>query len=306
MDRLLEKPSKSFRSVKLRKRVNNLRGQEEDVAADFLLEKEGDVTDFLKPRNSGLNSSLNSEGLTRSFVGIVSARPRKESQSLTKKATILNKKRRLESERDPKETFKQMLEKINCYRLASLQEEKRRVRENKRSQVETHFQAIKSFQTMSKYWKNLENSIAIKSRKRENELLYTKQKKLRTLTNSPNKYFDKEQVQEKFSWYMNLRDSNHNRKVEAFFPVSSPGSNIFTRVSIFKEEDPKSQENSLIKLEEEDYQELQIIGVQKLPLEIQAVHRVGPEHLKTHQSEALFEEEVIAEHYDPWVKARLM
>lgn len=303
---LLEKPSKSFRSIKLRKRVLNSKAEDLETSADFILEKEGDVTDFLKPHTSNLNSSLNSDQINRSFIGILSARPRKDSQSQIKKPTMVSKKKRLESERDPKETFNQMLEKINCYRLASLQEENRMQRENKRHRVESHFQAIKSFQSMSKYWKNLENSIASRSRKRENELLYIKQKKLRTLTNSPNKYFDKEQVQEKYSWYMGLRDSTHNKIVETYVPVNNAGNGIYTRVSLCKDTDDSHNENDIIRLNEEDYRELQVIGVQKLPLEIEAVNRVGPQYLKQDKSQVQFEEEVIAEHYDPWVKARLM
>lgn len=307
MERMaLGKPFKSFRSIKLRKRVINLKAEEEDTSADFALEKEGDVTDFLKPRANNLNSSLNSEQINRSFIGILSSRPRKDSHSLTKKATMISKKKKLESERDPRETFNLMLEKINCLRLSSLQEEHRLKRENKRYQNESHFEAIKSFQTINKYWKKLENSIASKSRKRKNELLYAKQKRLKTLTNSPNRYFDKEHAQNKYSWYMGLRDSADNKIVETYVPINNAANGIYTRVSLCKDSDDSTNKNDIIKLNEEDYRELQVIGVQKLPLEIEAVNRVGPQYLKQNKIQVHFEEETIAEHYDPWVKARLM
>ena len=239
-------PSKSFRQLKLRKKVKNLKAEEEDTSADFVLEKEGDVTDFLKPQVNTLNSSLNSENINRSFIGILSSRPRKESHSLTKKMTMSTKKKKHQSEIDPRETFNQMLEKINCYRLSSLQEEHRLKRENKRYRNESHFEAIKSFQTMSKYWKNLENSIASKSRKRKNELLYTKQKKLKTLSSPPIRCFDKDHAQNKYSWYMGLRDSANNKIVETYIPINNAENGIYTRISVCTDSDDLNTEGDLI------------------------------------------------------------
>lgn len=308
-----EPPSKSYRAIKLRRKIKGiiLKQQNEDLSVDYLLEKEGDVRDFLKPSNNYSDCEFTQQSLSRSYIGGLSQlhQARKDSQGQGKK-TIVIKKKKLESEIDPQQTFRNMLEKINVLRARSQAADEKKVSKwNKVELKET--QAIKSFQAMSKYWKGLENSIASKSNKKAKELLYAKQKVLNNRKVAVGKYYDKEQISEKYSWYIGLREEGSKSKVEVILPVCNKVTGNFTRVNVCRS--PQGYEDSGYfdesfnekVIDEDDLRELQIVGIQKLPLEVEAVKRVGPQYLKPMTFDNPAEEEIIAEQYDPWVKARL-
>jgi hypothetical protein len=308
----LNLPSKSSHTIKLRRKVKNNQISEdaEDPSTDYLLEKEGDITDFLKPKKNCLEPITTQEPLSRSYIGNLSHynRSRKDSQSQGKK-TVLIKKKKLESEIDPQQTFKNMLDKINTLRARSQAVEEKKVKKSKWNKFELkEAQAIQSFQTMSKYWKGLENSIASKSNKKANDLLYTKHKDLRTKNPSPSKYFDKEQIQDKYSWYIGLRDDKSSDRVDVILPVFNKVTGNFTRYNVCRspdgEVDPNDEGLCGKLLKEEDLRELQIIGIQKLPMEVEAVKRIGPQYLKPALFDGPCEEETYAEQYDAWTKAR--
>lgn len=308
----LNLPSKSSHTIKLRRKVNKSQIPEdnEDPSTDYLLEKEGDITDFLKPKKNSLDPITSQQPLSRSYIGNLSNfnRSRKGSQSQGKK-TVLIKRKKLESEIDPQQTFKNMLDKINTLRARSQAAEEKKVKKSKWKKFELkEAQAIQSFQTMSKYWKGLENSIASKSNKKANDLLYTKHKNSRTKNSSPSKYFDKEQIQDKYSWYIGLRDDKSSERVDVILPVFNKVTGNFTRFNVCRSPDGEvgGDEEGLCGkvLKEEDLRELQIIGIQKLPMEVEAVKRVGPQYLKPGLLEGPCEEETYAEHYNSRVKAR--
>ena len=311
----LNLPSKSSHTIKLRRKVKSSKVPEDwqDPSVDYLLEKEGDITDFLNPKKNSYEPITTQGPLSRSYIGNLSNlnRSRKDSQSQGKKTVLVKKNKKLESEVDPQQTFKNMLDKINTLRAKSQAAEEKKARNSKWRKFELkEAQAIQSFQAMSKYWKGLENSIASKSKKKANDLLYAKHKDLRTKNASPSKYFDREQIQDKYSWYIGLRDDKSSERVDVILPVFNKVTGNFTRFNVSRSPEGdfrggSSEEGLCGKvLKEEDLRELQIFGIQKLPMEVEAVRRVGPQYLKPGLFEGPCEEETYAEQYDARLNAR--
>ena len=102
-------------------------------------------------------------------------------------------------------------------------------------------------------------------------------------------------------WYMRLRESPEDSKFEAFLKVGNNLGGLYSRVQQKKFEGDES-----VEIEKERIRELQIKGISKLPMEIEAVNRVGCEFLKPELLDNTIMNEVIVEQYDSKTKAAII
>ncbi|OMJ92477.1 hypothetical protein SteCoe_4709 [Stentor coeruleus] len=110
-------------------------------------------------------------------------------------------------------------------------------------------------------------------------------------------YFDNSN---KMIWYMSLRKSPGHENLDSYMRVGHELNGLYTKVKkpnpLFKAE--RKIDDAII---EEQHKNIEIVGISKLALEVEAVKKVGYEFLRTElldNRKSKFREEIIKEHYD--------
>lgn len=198
--------------------------------------------------------------------------------------------------------FKETLENIEKASKNAKAEEIRNVKllsprekilENREKQILQKYQKVKSD------WKGIEKGLAGKSNKKVSELLAThfletgKSSSSMSLT----KISSKSDIQDTLKWYMSLREDANDKKRETYLQIGSELNGLYTRIKF-------NTEDQMLPNSSEDFSELQVVGISKLPLEISAVKRLGCEYLNSNLLPNEKTEEVLIEHYDAKYKAR--
>lgn len=304
--------SKSYRMIKIKRRVKNEGKLAEDDEKDYMLEKEGDITSYL---NSNLQKPLlpryNKDGeiVAHSIIGPVSlfSSETKEISSTIRKLPTLHKKRQKDTEINPRARFQNILDQISDMQKTVVKQEKTKF--NSISKRQKHMESrqdsvIQNFQKTLKYWSKIQNNLVVKSRKTPKDLTYSHS----NASNTPNKLRRSRDIQEnsKLIWYMKLRDSSEDNKFEAFLRVGNNLSGIYSRIQVRKPSKASQGYEVIEDLDLKDNPDLEIVGVSKLPMEIQAVEKIGCEYLKPELLDLTKHEEVIEENYHPKVKAGLI
>ena len=202
--------------------------------------------------------------------------------------------------------FKEALSRIDEAKKKTEKEDKMKMkllspRERVVVNRETHI--LQKYKSTAKYWKTIEKGLAGKSNKKASEVICTQwldTKKTNEFSDAPARSCETV-IQDKLRWYMSLRDDPKEGKTETFLRVGPELNGLYTRVRCNNEETsrgiPISPDAGV------NCEELQIIGIGKLPLEIEAVKRVGYEFMKPELLVTEKWDEVIAEQYDKKLKA---
>ncbi|OMJ94890.1 hypothetical protein SteCoe_1919 [Stentor coeruleus] len=300
--------SKSSKIIRVRKKVkpdSNIYKVEDD----FALEKQGSVTNFLvSPKAVPVVSSpiydKNGELNPRSFIGPKKLFATKQVSPTVRPALVKRlsmktsvQKKSSESVINYQSRFDEALNKIEQAKKNSEQEEKLIYSHlSPREQIIMSRQSnvLSNFQKTQKYWKGLEKGLAAKTKKNQQTLLSSvpyESKKPSDTTEVCNRAY-KPHLQDGLLWYMSLRDDPAQMKSEAFLKVGPEFGGLYTRIK-----------GSVLEAEvsTQDYRDesldFQVIGVGKLPLEIEAVNRVGVEHLDTKFLNLQKYDETIEENY---------
>ena len=157
----LQKPrysiSKSFRMIKIKRKLKRLDANSEENE-DYLLEKEGDIKNYLKSNNQTTfcpRYDPSGEIVAHSVIGPISLFSEiKDTHLPIKKSENLSRKKLKDEEIDPKTKFKQILASITYKTKASLQEEKKKLSSfSKREKLleARQGQVMKNFQKTSRY-----------------------------------------------------------------------------------------------------------------------------------------------------------
>lgn len=309
--------SKSYRMIKIKRKPNEYEDAKNELEDDYVLEKEGDIKQFLQANNSkktGPRYDNNGNLILHSVIGPASlfSSAITNHESAIKKTQSLNKRKKRVSNVNPEARFNQLLDQISVMRKSTVKEEKKKLKlaSQRQQLLETRQNTVmQSFQKTENYWKTLENNLAVKSKKKLNELLYSRSINSRPRTETPEKsvVMKGSAIEGKLMWMMKLRDSENDVKYEAFVNVGNPLSGLYTRIQHKKE----SQTFEDIEFEEGNEEiancrDLQVVGLSKLPLEIDAVQRMGCEHLRPDLLERGGIDETIVEQYDKKTKASLL
>ena len=307
--KVTRKSSKSYKLLKIKKRL-----ADNPTPAPTGLEEEETEQNFFKstpPRHSR-TPSYDEEGdiIPFSIVGPVSRFTNKVQapQNSLRKMTLHNtsKKYTMAPSIDYELRFKEALDRIVDANKKAEKEEKIKMKLlSPREQVvmnrEIHI--LQKYKSTAKYWKNIEKGLAGKSKKKVNEVICTQSLDSRRSPELPSVPLRSCEtvVQDKLKWYMSLRDDPREGKTETFLRVGPELNGLYIRVRNNNEENFKSIPIS--PCAEGNFEELKVVGISKLPLEIEAVKRVGYEFLKPELLVMEKWDEVIAEQYDKKLKA---
>ena len=150
---------------------------------------------------------------------------------------------------------------------------------------------IEGFEKKKKYWSNLEKNLSERTLKPSDKLLSTIHENSQATQDIVDNH-----IQENFYWYLNLR-SEAIEKSKTYVPFGSSYQGLFTCIK------GKVSNNSGFLPKSQDLDELQIIGLGKLPLEIEAVKSKGNDLLNTDLIDKSNYDEVIFQHQDKKFKA---
>ncbi|OMJ78972.1 hypothetical protein SteCoe_21099 [Stentor coeruleus] len=312
----------SYKSVKIKRRPTEKDVFDDDPELDYVLEKEGDITNFLKSKYKISCPKYNEFGelISHSIIGPKSLYKtvNKDFQSSVKKSGSNIKKKKKEGEINPNIRFKEILNQISELKNSSISDNPNstsKISNNIMFPVNRQSIVLKNFQKTVNYWKSLEKNLATKNKRNTKEVLYTRSSSYYSTSKTPDKNRNGGScIDNKLLWYMKLREDIDADKYETFLPVGSQQGGLYTRIqlkntskspSLYKTSNEKINNEEMINLSEDDLDALQIIGVSKLPLEIAAVDKVGCQYLRPELLDLNKDEEVIEEHYDRKSKSRL-
>ncbi|OMJ79472.1 hypothetical protein SteCoe_20480 [Stentor coeruleus] len=311
----LHTTSKSCKLLKIRKRIN----PESDyfsIEDDLVLEKQGNYSQFLDNPLESIESpsSLiegNSEPNPRTIIGPKSLFATKQVALLNQQPALI-KKVSLRSPSQKKASdevvnyqlrYDEAIKRINQAKIISEQEEKQLLAHlSPREQiiVNRQFNVLQNFKKTQTYWKSIEKGLACKSNKNIDKLLssvpYESKKPYDLSGNNERAY--KPHLQDGLLWYMSLRDDPKAMKSETYLKVGPEFNGLYTRIQ------GSTRNADFINRDfHDDSPDLQVIGIGKLPLELEAVNRVGVKFLDTVLLDNQKYEETIAEHYDAKTRA---
>ena len=153
--------SKSYRTIKIKRKVKEYDNIVENNEDDYLLENGGDIKKFLRQDNQKFPCPRYDENggiVAHSIIGPVSLfnndLKEKDSQYQLKKVVTLNKKKRKETDIDPYIRYKQILEKISNINKTALQEERKKqqiISQRQKLIDSRQDQVMQSFQKTVKY-----------------------------------------------------------------------------------------------------------------------------------------------------------
>ncbi|OMJ85877.1 hypothetical protein SteCoe_12719 [Stentor coeruleus] len=281
-----------------------------ETERDFLLEGSGDVMNFLTPngQNTSGTKMTNGKILPYNVIGSYSAfsaqyeteTKLRFSRKLTNSNSIKQPQMRpslLHPKIDPKTKFNDMMKRINDAHIRSEQEEKDREKFLAESQLRKHRVLYQNIQKLErKSTKSIESpdKLLLKtSTSSRNSSLFG----LKKVKRGNNSCFD---LGNNLIWYMSLRKNQENEHLESYMCIGNELNGLYTKV---KKPNPyfKADKKFLDAMMEENYKDLEVVGVNKLALEVEAVKKIGYEYLKPellNYNKGRCQDEIIIEHYD--------
>lgn len=281
-----------------------------ETERDFLLEKSGDVMNFLSPIGQNTSGPKTPHGkiLPYNVIGSYSAfsaqyeaeTKNRFSRKLTHSNSIKQPQMRpsiLHTKIDPKTRFNDVMKRINDARIRSEQEEKDREKFLTESQLRKHRMLYQSIQKLErKSTKSIESpdKLLLKSpTSSRNSSLFG----LKKVKRGNNSCFD---LGNNLIWYMSLRKNQENEHLESYMCIGNELNGLYTKV---KKPNPsfKADKKFLDTMAEENYRDLEVVGVNKLALEVEAVKKIGYEYLRPEllsYNKSRCQDEVIIENYD--------
>ena len=277
-----------------------------DTDSDFLLEKEGDVSNFFKPTVPIATGPryMNGKIIPHSIIGpsslfttnrteIIRSQAKKPSNSSTTKTS--NKQSMSILKVDYQSRFDEIMKKINEARFKAIREEK---------------------EEFSKFTKNKQKikkkpTIEIKKNFTERKNLKIKKNKKNTLSEifsldpkpkATDEYeeFDRVGSSNKLLWYMYLREYENNQELDTYMRVGPEINGLYTKVKkpnpFFDANKPSVLKNLL----NDKNKHFEVVGKNKLILEVEAVKNIGCEYLSPEllENDTHYKEEIIEEKYD--------
>jgi hypothetical protein len=256
--------SKSLKTLKLRKKVP---AQLFDPSSnnDFILETQGNVREFLSPGGKFAEDSnpMQNQILRHNMIGPISnfhIKVLEPFSTITKKLSPLAKIQPRQSVLVPKvdyqSRFNEVMRKINEALEKAKQEEK--------------LQKIEDFEESQK-----KKSKSVNKRKFSLVKLDL-EPQLTEITEKKNKSTKSVNLQtDSLSWYMSLRQTEESEYGESYLRIGPEINGLYTKI---KKPNPSFRTPQEVLTEKFD--DLVVIGENKLNLEIQAVSKVGAEYLK--------------------------
>ena len=300
------KQSKSYKLIKIKRKLDEIEAKNL-IEEDWILEKEGNALNFLKSNNFD-SKPLNSEPKKDFYyknLELPSLSPKNpEIRSKTRKMTLVSQNKNLPatSNIDYELKFEELLTKIEKAKKDAENEEKQKInllspREKIAINRQSHI--LTNYKKAEKYWKSIQTNLAGKSQKKISQLLSTQGLDgKKNYESSEKRLKSSKNLQDNLLWYMSLRETQTSGQFETYLRVGHELNGLYTRIKGKPVDDydidlvnPKNSE------------ELQVIGVSKLPLEIEAVKKVGFEHLKPELLNKENYDEVISEQYDQKLKS---
>lgn len=307
--------SKSCKLLKIRKRINP-NSDYFSIEDDLVLERQGNYSQFLDNPSVSMETPSplidGSSGLNpRSIIGPKSLYATKQVSSINQQPALI-KKVSLRSPSQKKATeevvnyqirFDEAVKRIHQAKRISEQEEKQLLAHlSPREQiiVNRQFNVLQNFKKTQKYWKSIEKGLACKSNKNIDKLLSSvpyESKKPNDVPESNERAY-KPHLQDGLLWYMSLRDDPKAMRSETYLKVGPEFNGLYTRIQ-------GSTRNAEFVPRDyrDDSPDFHVIGLGKLPLELEAVNRVGLKYLDTTLLDSQKYEETIAEHYDTKTRA---
>ncbi|OMJ87474.1 hypothetical protein SteCoe_10807 [Stentor coeruleus] len=281
-----------------------------ETERDFLLEGSEDVTNFLSPigQNTVCAKITNGKILPYNVIGsysVFSAQYEAETKNrfirrLTNSNSIKQPKIRqsiLHTKIDPKTRFNDVMKRINDACMRSEQEEKDKEKFLTETQLQKHRLLYQNIQKLEgKSTKSIESpdKFLLKTPTSSRNSSLFGLKKVRKESNS---CFD---LGNNLIWYMSLRKNQKSEHLDSYMCVGNEINGLYTKV---KKPNPyfKAEKKLIDSMTEENYKDLEIIGVNKLALEVEAVKKVGYEYLRPEllsYNKTRCQDEIIIEHYD--------
>ncbi|OMJ83533.1 hypothetical protein SteCoe_15495 [Stentor coeruleus] len=300
--------SKSYKIIRVKKRVRNLNCYK--IEDDLALEKQEKFTQFFENPTEvaqSLSPVFDKFGKLnpRSIIGPQSLFATKEQGKIFRRPSVTKRysfkspgpKKKIEDVIDYQSRFTEALSKIESAKINSSQNENEiytslSPREQKIMKRQTD--VLQNFVKTQRYWKELEKGLAEKSNKNEDKLLtsipYSNKKQSDIDKKSSELYHPHRQ--NGLLWYMNLRQNSDEMKSETYLRVGPDINGLYTRIKKSACETVKASNNY-----REKSPEFQVIGVEKLALEIEAVNKVGFERLNIQLLNNQKCDEIITEHH---------
>jgi len=224
------------------------------IQEDFVLEKEGDVTNFLKEKDPQTGEYL-SDLFTRpelddngnlkptSFVGPRSLFEKKSSTAslsqsqLPEKTTLVQKSlvRMLSPKIDPKERFQEKIKSIEEGKALEKQRETEKLNSmtlGEQINYARQTRILENFQRTIFHWKKIEKNLSSKSRKDESQLVANRaseyREKIEEYDFLDRKLSSKERMGNR-AWYMTLR--NEENCSDTYIQVGNKFYALFTRIT---------------------------------------------------------------------------
>lgn len=199
---------------------------------------------------------------------------------------------------DPKNRFKEALKSIENNKKRSENQEKKMLNQlSPREKLIANRQKriLDNYQNKHKYWGAIQKNLSEKTMKSSDKLLSTiGLDGIRA--DLHNHDLVDNHIQENLYWYLNLRNA-FPEKSNTFIPVGNSLSGLYTFVK------GKKKDVEFFSPKNSDLNELQVIGLNKLSLEIEAVKSKGPENLDLELIDRNECDEVISQQYDKKVLA---
>ena len=267
---------------------------DEDPANFFCIDEEEDESKLVLDEFGNLKR-FNYIGPPPSSKTPVFSRPSEIKRVVIKGFTL---KLQNKGNSDPKSRFREALNTIEKNKKRSEKQEKKlmnqlspreKIVENRQKRI------LDNYQIKNKYWGTIQKSLSQKTMKSTDKLLSSIGYDA-IHSDLHNHDLVDNHIQENLYWYLNLRNA-FPEKSNTFIPVGNTLTGLYTIVK------GKKSDQSLFTPKSSDLSELQVIGLNKLSLEIEAVESKGPENLDLDLIDRDECEEVIAQQYDKKVLA---
>ena len=297
---------KSHRVIKLRRKVvkNELTL---DTNQDFVLETSGDIRSYLTPANqsSTLSHLMPSKIRSNNLIGGIGQFNIPKSQEtvnrqLSRKPTFSfslrnnNRSSILITKEDSQTRFNNVMKKINeALERAKLEEKETflSLPNKERSIYSKQSQSIDAAgknglaSLLDRGGRNEQRAPTKSLQVNEIQLGGKKRETKSSNVNSVDQFF----------WYMSLRENKDCEHIESYMRIGNELNGLYTKV---KKPNPRFDKSKSGKLKVKD--SLNIVGKNKLEMEVDAVKKVGYEWLKPEllQKDELYKNEIIVENYE--------
>ena len=307
---------RSYKVVRIKRKASQPE-LDKEKERDYLLETGGNIRNYLEP-NMILKTCPryhNGKIVPYSIIGPISLfsgktqeitrnPARKNTNSVALKS--LSKARLSAAQANYESRFEEVMKKINDAKNRALAEEKEELKksyqeESRKLYKENTFDDLKnsSLHFSGKYGSTRDKFELVKPNKKSSSQIVLTRKNSK-LDKKPKK--GKIDSVDNLSWYMSLRESPNAEYLDTYMRVGNELGGLYTRIKkpnpIFKPSNTRNfhHASNLTK----KTVEIEIVGTNKLDLEVAAVKNVGYEYLRPELLEITRnqEEEIFEENYD--------